>query len=133
MTMQSPASSSSSVPDSALTREQLYERIRKSSKQEVVLEEMQRLGFWPRDAAQPTVEEQLIRREGELQTALSKLGSELRGIEDRDRALKIMRKERMARARERAWRSILGRRTNGEKARNHATDDRGEQQEKQHQ
>ncbi|WP_445287600.1 reverse transcriptase domain-containing protein [Variovorax atrisoli] len=101
MTMQSPASSSSSVPDSALTREQLYERIRKSSKQEVVLEEMQRLGFWPRDAAQPTVEEQLIRREGELQTALSKLGSELRGIEDRDRALKIMRKERMARARER--------------------------------
>lgn len=101
MTMQSPASSSSSIPDSALTREELYERIRKSSKQEVVLEEMQRLGFWPRDTAQPTVEEQLIRREGELQTALSKLGDELRGIEDRDRALKTMRKERMARARER--------------------------------
>ncbi|NVM91592.1 reverse transcriptase family protein [Variovorax sp. SG517] len=101
MTMQSPAASSSSVPDSALTREQLYERIRKSSKQEVVLEEMQRLGFWPHDVAQPTVEEQLIRREGELQTALSKLGTELRGIEDRDRALKMMRKERMARARER--------------------------------
>lgn len=101
MTMQSPASSSSSIPDSALTREELYERIRKSSKQEVVLEEMQRLGFWPHDTAQPTVEEQLIRREGELQTALSRLGDELRGIEDRDRALKTMRKERMARARER--------------------------------
>ncbi|MDP9600342.1 UNVERIFIED_ORG: retron-type reverse transcriptase [Variovorax paradoxus] len=101
MTMQSPASSSSSIPDSALTREELYERIRKSSKQEVVLEEMQRLGFWPQDAARPTVEEQLIRREGELQTALTKLGDELRGIEDRDRALKTMRKERMARARER--------------------------------
>lgn len=101
MTMQSPASSSSSIPDSALTREELYERIRKSSKQEVVLEEMQRLGFWPHETAQPTVEEQLIRREGELQTALSKLGDELRGIEDRDRALKTMRKERMARARER--------------------------------
>lgn len=99
--MQSPASSSSSIPDSALTREELYERIRKSSKQEVVLEEMQRLGFWPQDAARPTVEEQLIRREGELQTALTKLGDELRGIEDRDRALKTMRKERMARARER--------------------------------
>lgn len=99
--MQSPASSSSSIPNSALTREELYERIRKSSKQEVVLEEMQRLGFWPQDAARPTVEEQLIRREGELQTALTKLGDELRGIEDRDRALKTMRKERMARARER--------------------------------
>ena len=99
MTMQSPPASS--IPDSALTREQLYERIRKGSKQEVVLEEMQRLGFWPQDAARPTVEEQLIRREGELQTALTKLGDELRGIEDRDRALKTMRKERMARARER--------------------------------
>ncbi len=77
MTMQSPASSSS-IPDSALTREELYERIRKGSKQEVILEEMQRLGFWPQDAAQPTVEAQLIRRESELQTALSKLGDELR-------------------------------------------------------
>ncbi|KPV02634.1 DNA polymerase, partial [Variovorax paradoxus] len=91
----------SSVPDSALTREQLYARIRASSKQEVVLEEMQRLGFWPRDTAQPTVEAQLIRREGELQTALRDLGDELRGIEDRETALKAMRKERMARARER--------------------------------
>jgi RNA-directed DNA polymerase len=103
MTMQSPPAPSpaSSVPDSALTREQLYERIRKGSKQEVILEEMQRLGFWPQDAAQPTVEAQLIRRESELQGALSKLGDELRGIEDRDKALKTMRKERMARARER--------------------------------
>lgn len=98
--MQPPASSSS-VPDSALTREQLYERLRGSSKQEVILEEMQRLGFWPQDAAQPTVESQLIRRESELQTALGKLGEELRGISDRDKALKMMRKERMAKARER--------------------------------
>lgn len=100
--MQPPASSSSSsVPDSALTREQLYERLRGSSKQEIILEEMQRLGFWPQDAAQPTVESQLIRRESELQAALGKLGEELRGIADRDKALKMMRQERMAKARER--------------------------------
>jgi RNA-directed DNA polymerase len=99
MTMQSPPASS--IPDSALTREQLYERIRKGSKQEVILEEMQRLGFWPQDAAQPSVEVQLMRRESELQGALTQLGDELRGIEDRDRALKMMRKERMAKARER--------------------------------
>lgn len=98
--MQPPASSSS-VPDSALTREQLYERLRTSSKQEVILEEMQRLGFWPQDAAQPTVESQLIRRESELQVTLGKLGEELRGIADRDKALKMMRQERMAKARER--------------------------------
>ncbi|MGJ7558747.1 reverse transcriptase domain-containing protein [Variovorax sp. RB2P76] len=96
-----PPANPSAVPDSALTREQLYERIRKGSKQEVVVEEMQRLGFWPQDAAQPSVEVQLIRREAELQGALTQLGSELRGIADRDQALKMMRKERMAKARER--------------------------------
>jgi RNA-directed DNA polymerase len=87
MTMQSPPAPSpaSSIPDSALTREQLYERIRKGSKQEVILEEMQRLGFWPQDAAQPTVEAQLIRRESELQATLGKLGEELRGIANRDK------------------------------------------------
>ncbi|MDR1968572.1 MAG: RNA-directed DNA polymerase [Burkholderiaceae bacterium] len=89
------------VPDSALTREQLYERLRNSSKQEVVLEEMQRLGFWPADTGQPTVEEQLIRRERELSDTLTRLGQELRGIENREQALKAMRKERMAQARER--------------------------------
>jgi retron-type reverse transcriptase len=89
------------VPDSALTREQLYERLRGSSKQEVVLEEMQRLGFWPRSEGEPAVAEQLIRRERELSDELSRLGQELYGIENREQALKSMRKERMAAARER--------------------------------
>jgi len=84
-----------------LTREQLYERIRSSSKQEVVLAEMQRLGFWPTDAQRPTAEAGLVRREGELSRALQELGSQLHAVRDPVAALKAMRKERMARARER--------------------------------
>lgn len=89
------------TPISSLSRAQLYERIRASSKDEVVLAEMQRLGFWPSDSAQPTVEAALIRRETELSQALQELGRELRGVQDPVAALKAMRKERMAKARER--------------------------------
>jgi RNA-directed DNA polymerase len=89
------------VPDSALTREELYERLRTSSKQEVVLEEMQRLGFWPQDAQQPSPEASLIRREAELDKALNDLSGQLRGMQNRDQALKTMRKERMAQAKAR--------------------------------
>ena len=84
---------------SELTRAQLYERVRNSSKQEVVLTEMQRLGFWPPDSIEPTVEATLIRRETELTLALQQLGSELSGLRDPVAALKAMRKERMARSR----------------------------------
>lgn len=94
-------SSSTILPPEAvagLTREQLYERIRSSSKQEVVLAEMQRLGFWPSDEQQPTIEADLIRREGELSKALRDLGSEMQIMRDPVAALKAMRKERMARA-----------------------------------
>lgn len=72
-------------------------RIRASSRDEVTLAEMQRLGFWPADddasAAAP-----LIRREAELSRALSALGQELREVEDPVLALRRMRKERMAQA-----------------------------------
>jgi RNA-directed DNA polymerase len=94
-------SASTPLPaDSAdLTRAQLYQRIRTSSKDEVVLADMQRLGFWPADGGQPTVEAALIHREAELTQALHALGQELHRINDPVAALKAMRKERMARAR----------------------------------
>ena len=44
------------------TRAELIERIRATSKNEVILAEMQRLGFWPADGKEPTVEVALIRR-----------------------------------------------------------------------
>ncbi|UOD32977.1 RNA-directed DNA polymerase [Massilia violaceinigra] len=86
---------------SELTRAQLYERIRGSSKEEVVLTEMQRLGFWPADSGQPSVEADLIRRETELTQALQKLGSELHHLQNPEAALRMLRKERMAKAKAR--------------------------------
>lgn len=83
------------------TRAQLHERIRGASKDEVVLAEMQRLGFWPEDRDKPTPEAALIHREAELSQALQALGQELRAIQDPVAALKAMRKERMAKARAR--------------------------------
>ncbi len=81
------------------TRAELLERIRASSKDEVILTEMQRLGFWPANGGKPTLEESLIRREAELMQALSGLGRELRQMQDPVAAIKAMRKERMAKAR----------------------------------
>lgn len=88
-------------PASELTRAQLYERLRTSSKDEVVLSEMQRLGFWPADSDAPTVEAALIRREAELTVALQEFGRELRAVQDPVAALKAMHKERMTQARAR--------------------------------
>ncbi|MFD2450739.1 reverse transcriptase family protein [Ideonella paludis] len=82
------------------TRAELLARIALSSKDAVVLAEMQRLGFWPKDAAQPTLESALIQREAELQQALNELQDELRVKGDPQAALQAMRQARMARARE---------------------------------
>ncbi len=83
----------------SLTREQLVARIRSSSKDAVILAEMQRLGFW--SAEQPTLAESLIKREAELSQQLQALNQQLYKIRDPVEALKAMRKERMAKARER--------------------------------
>ncbi len=98
MNFPNPFSSGSSEQ---LTREQLIERIRGSTKDEVILAEMQRLGFWPDDRDKPTPEASLIRREAELSQALQELGRELHAIQEPVAALRVMRKERMAKARAR--------------------------------
>lgn len=82
------------------TRAELLARVMASSKDAVVLAEMQRLGFWPAGADAPTVEAALIEREVELTKALDGLQAELRIKGDPQAALQAMRKERMAQARE---------------------------------
>jgi RNA-directed DNA polymerase len=86
------------MSDRQPTRDELYERIRKSGKPQVVLEEMKRTGFWPATETQPTVQEALLNRETELHQQLNELSSKLGRMQDRDAALKMMRKERMAQA-----------------------------------
>ncbi|MEM7038855.1 MAG: hypothetical protein AAF570_17875 [Bacteroidota bacterium] len=61
------------MADQGSNRQELYDRIRKSSKEAVILEEMKKLGFWPDDKDQPTELEQHIQREKELTQELRKL------------------------------------------------------------
>ncbi|CAB5681962.1 Retron-type reverse transcriptase [Delftia tsuruhatensis] len=80
------------------TRAEIYERIKASSKQEVILEEMQRLGFWPKGEGQPQLAAAHIQREGELHRELAELRRQLAVRQDPERALRQMRKERMQKA-----------------------------------
>ena len=77
------------------TRADLIERIRASSKDAVVLQEMQRLGFWPQQEGQPTLEAALIEREAEVTQALQALQERLRVVQNPEAALQAMRKQRM--------------------------------------
>ncbi|WP_225782822.1 reverse transcriptase family protein [Xenophilus sp. Marseille-Q4582] len=83
----------------APTRAELLERIRASSKDAVVLAEMQRLGFWPRDEARPAPATELIEREAALMRELGELQAELHLRGDPEKALRAMRQERLAAAR----------------------------------
>jgi RNA-directed DNA polymerase len=75
-------------------RQQLYDRIRESSKDEVILEEMIRLGFWPAGEGQPTAPEEVIRRSGEVSRELSELYKKQSRWTDPERAIKEMHKQR---------------------------------------
>ncbi len=77
-------------------RQQLYDLIRETSKDEFIIQDMKRLGFWKKDDSQPSVPEQFIKREGELHRELNALVTEKRRVEDREKLLKQLRKERMA-------------------------------------
>lgn len=83
------------------TRAELIARIAASSKDAVVLAEMQRLGFWPADSSQPTIEAALITREAELMQTLQKLQAEWQQKGDPAAALKALHEERKAQARAR--------------------------------
>jgi RNA-directed DNA polymerase len=86
------------MPDNKLTRQQIYDRIRETSKEEFILEEMKRLGFWGKKDGDPSVPELLIKKETELQKELSKLWEEKRKYQNKEAALKEMRMKRMAEA-----------------------------------
>jgi retron-type reverse transcriptase len=80
-------------------RQQIYDRIRSSSRDQFVLEEMQKLGFWKSNEAN-SVPESLIKKEAELQKELSELLKQDRKYADQAAMLKEMRKVRMKAAKE---------------------------------
>ncbi|MFD1333396.1 reverse transcriptase family protein, partial [Methylopila musalis] len=84
-----------------LTRQQLYDRIRESSKDEVILEEMIRLGFWREGEAQPDLPEDVIRRTAELRRELAELNARDARWADPEAAIREMHKRRKKAALER--------------------------------
>jgi RNA-directed DNA polymerase len=80
------------------TRQELYDRIRQSSRDEVILQEMIRLGFWtatgkPED---PATE---IERRGEIQRELQQLRAENRHLHNEQALKQELLKQRMAESR----------------------------------
>lgn len=80
-------------------RQELYNRIRGSSKDEVIIDEMIRTGFWKQGQGETSVPEELIRRRGELQREIAQLARDKARFQNREDALKAIRAERLAESR----------------------------------
>jgi hypothetical protein len=77
-------------------RQELYERIQHSSKDEVILEEMVRLGFWPARSGAPGDPRDEVHRKAELEQQLRALTSEQARLGNLERLKKELRKRRLA-------------------------------------
>lgn len=82
-----------------LSKQQIYDRIRATSKDSYILEEMQRLGFWE-SGNEPTLSEILIKQEATIQKELNELLAQDRKFQDKEAMLVEMRKARMKAAKE---------------------------------
>jgi len=74
-----------------MTRQELYDEIKKTSKDSYILEEMKRLGFW--DSTKPKVANELIERKTSLQKELTQLSTK---IHNPKAVIKDIHKQRMA-------------------------------------
>ena len=81
------------------TRQELYDRIRQTSREEVILEEMIRLGFWPAEGEIPQDPADEIRRRGEIQRELKELSQQNRQLQNEDYLKKQLHKQRLEESR----------------------------------
>jgi len=85
------------------TRQDLYDQIRQSSRDEVILNEMIRLGFWKKNST-TKLPEDIIRKKGEISKRLRELAKHQRLYMDRDQALaeihRIRKEESLKRRKE---------------------------------
>ena len=84
------------MSDQPRTREELYARIRELGREEFILEEMIRYGFWPEKGEMPNDPADEIRRKGELERELAQLGREANQLYNVESLRKRMLKERLA-------------------------------------
>lgn len=78
------------------SRAEIYARIRQTSKQEYILHEMIRLGFWDPDAGGPDSLQAEMKLQGELRAELRRLRQEQARLRDEAALLREIRKQRMA-------------------------------------
>lgn len=81
-------------PSPKLTRQQIYDRIRQSSKDEYILSEMIRLGFWQKDRAKPSIAEKFIEKRSALLNKVRELTRLNHRYQDPEKALLALHKER---------------------------------------
>jgi RNA-directed DNA polymerase len=80
------------------TRQEIYDAIAKSSKEDFILEEMKRFGFWDISQPVPKVSEELTNKRKKLQTELNDLLKIQQQYNNTQKLMKEMRAERMAAA-----------------------------------
>lgn len=77
------------------TREELYQRIKLSSKDDFIYQDMIRLGFWSSDKPLPKDPEEEIEKRNIIQNELNQLKAELRLVNNEQAYLKELRKEKL--------------------------------------
>lgn len=87
------------MSDQPLTRQELYDRIRQTSKEEFILEEMIRYGFWSSQGEKPQDPADEIRRTGQIQRELTELRKESSRLHNEKELRKQMLKQRLEESR----------------------------------
>lgn len=88
------------MSDQPRTRQELYDRIRQTSKQEFILEEMIRLGFWQAEGQIPEAPADEIRRQGEIRRELQQLRQENARLFNEKKLRQELLKQRLAQSKQ---------------------------------
>jgi retron-type reverse transcriptase len=88
------------TPQAPLSRQELYQQVREQGKKSYILAEMQRLGFWDGKNAATLVPESKTKRRKELCKQLNELTRKQKTFDSPEAALKTLRSEQMAAAKE---------------------------------
>ncbi len=82
------------------TREELYQQLRETSREELIYSEMVRFGFWEENVEQPSLSQEVIKRRIDLQKELRDLLAREKQIENPEKLVAKYRKEKMKESRE---------------------------------
>jgi retron-type reverse transcriptase len=87
------------MSDQPRSRQELYDRVRQIGREQFILEEMIRFGFWPAEGEIPNDPADEIRRRTEIRQELAQLRQENRQLHNEQALRKRMLKERLAESR----------------------------------